>query len=46
MAQGVFPAFVESERKELTRVLVFEKGPLKGLVRFAMDDLGMCFDDR
>ena len=41
VAPGVSQAFVTCERKKLTRVLVFDKGPLKGLARFEMDDLGM-----
>jgi len=41
VAPGVSLAVVKCEGNELTRVLVFEEGPLKGLVRFAMDDLGM-----
>jgi hypothetical protein len=33
---------VKGKSRSIDRVLIFEKGPLEGLVRFEFKALGMC----
>lgn len=41
LGDGVFQAILKGQSKQTDEVLVFEEGPLEGLVRIKMDALGM-----
>jgi hypothetical protein len=41
-SNSAFLASVKGKSRSIDRVLIFEKGPLEGLVRFEFKALGMC----